>query len=140
MAGQREGTGPVVEADARMRAPPIELIGVEIRKPARPQQLVDFGHMALADQRYAVDAALDQRADLAHFFRLVIVARGDQQLIAEFLQPSLQRRDTGREDPDAERRYDMADGERLARGKRARRPVPDVAEFAHRAHDALANP
>src|SRR5229473_1550023 len=34
----------------------------------------------------------------------------------------------------------MAHGERLARGKRARRPVPHVAEFAHRAHDALANP
>jgi len=56
-------------------------------------------------------AALDQRADLADLFRLVIVARGDQQLIAVFLQRSLQCHDTGCEDPDPERRYDMADGE-----------------------------
>src|SRR5258707_14492679 len=95
--------------------------------------------MMLADERDAVDAALNQRTNLAHLFGFVIVARGDQKLIAEFLQSSLQRGNARREDPDPERRYNMTNSQRLARGKRARRTIPDIAELAHRVHDPLAN-
>ena len=74
---QVEGAGPVVEADAGMRVLPGELVGIDIRKLARSQQLVDLGRMSLADQRDAVDAALDERANLPRFLCLVIVVGSD---------------------------------------------------------------
>src|ERR1700720_3664603 len=64
VASQVEGADPIVEADARMRGLPVELVGIDIRKVARSQQLVDLGRMALANQSDAVDPALDEGADL----------------------------------------------------------------------------
>src|SRR5260370_39923678 len=107
MAGQREGAGAVVEADARVRALAVELVGVDGGELARPQQPVDFRRVTLADERDAVDAALDQRTDLTRLLRLVIVARGDQELVAEFVEPSLQCPAARREYAAPERRHDM---------------------------------
>src|SRR5260370_18946594 len=95
--------------------------------------------MALADQRNAVDTALDESPDLPRLLRLVVVAGCDQKLVTEFLQPSLQRRDARSEDADPERRYDIADGEGMARSQRSRSSVPDITELVHRAHDTVAN-
>ncbi len=89
MASYVEGAGPVVEADAGMRVVSVKLVGVDIRQPARSQQLVDLARMALADQSDAVDAALDQSADLARFLGLVIVAGSDKELITVFAQSPL---------------------------------------------------
>src|SRR5260221_12657886 len=88
MTRQVERTDPVVEADGRMRILPIELVGIDIWELARPQQVVGLGRMPLANQRNAVDAALDQSADQAYLLCLVIVTGGDKQLIAVFVQPS----------------------------------------------------
>src|SRR6516164_1648094 len=69
VASEVKGANPIVEADARMRTLRVELVRIDIRKLARPQQLVDLGRVALADQSDAVDAALDQSADLPRFLR-----------------------------------------------------------------------
>ena len=137
--GVQQAPYGLTEWSPTRRVLPVELVRIDIRKLARAQQLVDLGRMALADQSDAVDAALDQSADLPRFLRLVIVAGSDEKLVAEFLQASLQRRDASREDSDPERRYNVADGEGMARGQRSRSPVPDIAEFAHRAHNTFAD-
>jgi hypothetical protein len=56
--------------------------------------------MTMPDQCDAVDAALDEGADLPRLLLLIVVAGGDQKLIAELLQPSLQRLDADCEDSD----------------------------------------
>src|SRR5208282_655954 len=138
IARERESALAVVEADARMRILRVELVGIDVGKLARPQQLIDLGRVPMADQRDALDAVLDEGADLLRLLLFVIKAGGDQELVAGFLEPSLQRLDTSREDSDSERGHDVADDEGMARRQRTRGPIPHVAELAHRVHDALA--
>ncbi len=94
--------------------------------------------MRLADEDQAIDATLDELADLLELLVEIIFRAGEEQRVARREQLGLDGLRGAGEIADRERWEDRADGVRPACGQRAGRAVRHPAKLLDRAGDALA--